>query len=98
MTTKKPNAEQVWKEFEDHLAPRLGLSTIDRVVYSHLLRHSRLEGKVRFQFSLSWLAGGTNLSRPSVRQAVRPLIAHRALRLVQRTKACHLPNVPSPTH
>jgi len=36
MPTKKPNAEQVWKQFEDHLAPRLGLCTIDRVVYSHL--------------------------------------------------------------
>ena len=97
MPTKKPNAEQVWKQFEDHLAPRLGLSTIDRVVYSHLVRHSRLEGKLRFQFSLSWLAGGTDLSRPSVREAVRRLIGHRVLRLVQRSKAGHVVEVRIPS-
>jgi 5-methylcytosine-specific restriction endonuclease McrA len=96
MPTKKPNAEQVWKQFEDHLAPRLGLCTIDRVVYSHLLRHSRLEGKLRLQFSLAWLARGTDLSRPSVREAVRRLIGHRVLRLVQRSKAGHVVEVRIP--
>ncbi len=97
MTTKKPNAERVWKEFEDHLAPRLGLSTTDRAVYSHLLRHSRLEGELRFQFSILWLARGTRLSHNAVRWAVRRLVAHGVLRLVERSKAGHLVEVRLPS-
>jgi|SRR5579859_2125142 len=94
--SRKANAEQVWKQFEDHLAPRLHLCTIDRVVYSHLVRHSRLEGKLRLEFPLSWLARGTNLSKISVREAVRRLIGHRVLRLVQRSKAGHVVEVRIP--
>lgn len=78
------NAALVWKQFEDLLAPQLGFCAIDRVVYSHLFRHSRLEGKRRFQFSLTWLANGVGLSRQSVRNAVRRLIARGVLHLVER--------------
>ncbi len=47
MKAKKPNAELVWKQLEDQLATRLRLSVIERTVYAYLLRHSRLEGKLR---------------------------------------------------
>ena len=97
MPTKKPNAEQVWKQFEDLLVPRLRLSTTDRAVYSHLLRHSRLEGELRFQFSILWLARGTRLSHNAVRWAVRRLVAHGVLRLVERSKAGHLVEVRLPS-
>jgi len=97
MPTKKPNAEHVWKQFEDHLAPRLGLSTTDRVVYSHLLRHSRLEGELRLQFSILCLARGTRLSHNAVRWAVRRLVAQGVLRLVERSKAGHLVEVRLPS-
>src|SRR5260370_18118533 len=90
MPTKKPNAEQVWKQFEDLLVPRLRLSTTDRVVYSHLVRHSRLEGELRLQFSILWLARGTRLSHNPVRWAVRRLVAQGVLRLVERSKAGHV--------
>ena len=56
MKSKKPNAELVWKQLEDQLARRLRLSVIDRTVYAHLLRHSRLEGKRRLRFSVMRLA------------------------------------------
>jgi len=93
---KKPNAELVWKQLEDQLAPRLRLSVIDRTVYSHLLRHSRLEGKLRLRFSLMWLARNIRLSTGPVRRAVRRLVAHGALRLIQRNKAGHVAEVRLP--
>src|SRR5258706_8615260 len=96
MKNKKPNAELVWKQLEDLLAPRLRLSVIDRTVYSHLLRHSRLEGKLRLRFSLMWLGRNIRLSTGPVREAVRRLVAQSALRLVQRSKTGHVGEVVLP--
>jgi hypothetical protein len=96
MKNKKPNAEQIWKQFEDIVVPRLRLSIVDRAVYSHLLRHSRLEGKVRLQFSIPWLARAARLTNNPVRNAVRRLVNHGALRLVERSKVGHLVEVRLP--
>src|SRR5215467_7316868 len=95
MKSKKPNAERVWKQFED-LAPRLRLSTTDRVVYSHLFRHSRLEGKLQLRFSIPWLAQGVGLSPKTVRWALRRLVARGAVRLVERSRAGHVVEVRLP--
>ena len=92
----KPNAELVWKQLEDQVVPRLRLSVIDRTVYSHLLRHSRLEGKLRLRFSLMWLGRNIHLSTGTVRDAVRRLVAHGALRMIQRSKAGHVVEVRLP--
>jgi 5-methylcytosine-specific restriction endonuclease McrA len=92
----KPNAELVWKQLEDQVVPRLRLSVIDRTVYSHLLRHSRLEGKLRLRFSLMWLGRNIHLSTGPVRDAVRRLVAHGALRMIQRSKAGHVVEVRLP--
>ncbi len=96
MKTKKPNAELLWKQLEDQLVPRLRLSVIDRTVYSHLLRHTRLEGKLRLHFSIMWLARNIRLSTGPVREGVRRLVAQGALRLVQRSKAGHVVEVRLP--
>src|SRR6266480_430252 len=95
MKIKKRNAELIWKQFEDLLVPRLRLSVIDRAVYSRLLRHSRMEGKLRLRFSIAWLARGARLSNNPARNAVRRLVDHDALRLVDRTKAGHVVEVRS---
>jgi hypothetical protein len=87
MKNKKPNAELVWKQLEDVLVPRLGLNLTERVVYAHLLRHSRLEGQRQLRFSIPWLARSVHLSDQPARQAVRSLAAKGALRLVDRTQA-----------
>jgi hypothetical protein len=84
MNNKKLDAVQVWKQMEDLLAPQLNFSLADRVIYSHLFRHSRLEGKLQLQFSISWLARGVGLSSKFTRDTVRRLIARGVLRLVER--------------
>ncbi len=96
MKNKKPNAEQIWKHLEDHLVPRLRLSLTERAIYSHLLRHSRLEGKLRLRFSILGLARHIRLSGGPTREAVRRLVTHGALRLVERSKAGHVVEVRLP--
>jgi HNH endonuclease len=89
MNNTKLNAAQVWKDFEDLLAPKLNFSVIDRAVYSHLLRHSRLVGKLRIRFSLSWLGPRIRLSPRTARESVRRLIVWGVLRLVERSCQAH---------
>jgi 5-methylcytosine-specific restriction endonuclease McrA len=96
MKNKTVNPGRVWKQFEDLLVPGLRLSLLDRAVYSHLFRHSRLEGKLRVRFSIPWLARGIRASAGPTRQSVRRLIEHGALRLVERTKAGHVVEVRLP--
>lgn len=96
MKNEKPNAEVVWKQVADVLVPRLRLSFVDRAIYFHLVRHSRLEGKARLHFSIYWLAGGTLVSSATAREAVRRLVAIGALRLIERTKAGHVVEVRLP--
>src|SRR5258707_2107528 len=96
MKNKKPNAELVWKQLEDVVVPRLRLSLIERTVYAHLLRHSRLEGKLRLRFSIRWLARNIRLSSGPVRQAVRRLVGPGAFRLGQRSQTGHVVGVRGP--
>jgi hypothetical protein len=92
----KPNAETVWKQLEDVVVPRLRLSVSERVVYYHLLRHSRLEGKVRYSFSIASLGRAISLSLGPVRKGVRRLAAQGAIRLIRRSKAGHVVEVRVP--
>src|SRR6266446_3626267 len=96
MKNKNLNAVQVWKQLEDLAVPRLHLSVFDRAVYSHLLRHSRLEGKLQLRFSILWLARGACLSGFAARKAVRSLVAKGVLRLAERSKAGHVVKVCLP--
>jgi 5-methylcytosine-specific restriction endonuclease McrA len=90
MKPKKLNPGLLWMQFEDVLAPRLGLTVFDRAVYSYLLRHSLVVGKLRLQFSVMSVAAKLGLSNGPVRQAVRRLDELGALRLLERSKTGHL--------
>jgi hypothetical protein len=96
MKSKNLNLKRVWKQFEDHLVPRLRLNIVDRAVWSHLFRHSRLEGKGRLRFSIAWLGRGARLCDGPVRAAVRRLVEKGALRLIERSKSGHVVEVPLP--
>jgi len=90
MPVKKLNAKLLWMQFEDVLAPRLGLTVWDRAVYSYLLRHSLVVGKLRLHFAVLSVARALGLSNGPVRQAVRRLDELGALRLLERSKTGHL--------
>src|SRR5713226_10600180 len=90
MKPKKLNPKLLWMQFEDVLAPRLGLSVKERAVYSYLLRHSLVVGKLRLQFAVMALARTLGLSIGPARQAVRRLDELGALRLLERSKTGHL--------
>jgi len=95
MKPKKIDGVEVWKDFED-LAARLGLNVIERAVYSYLLRHTRIEGKLRLHFSLPELARNVRISRGPVRDALHRLAGHGALRFIERSYSGHLVEVSLP--
>ena len=95
MKPNKLDAVEVWKEL-DELAPRLGLTVIDRIVYLHLLRLTHVEGKRRVRFSILGIAPHLGLSGGPVREAVRRLIDKGALRLIERSNIGHLVEVRLP--
>src|SRR5260370_11558883 len=86
MLNKKLNAKLLWMQFEDVLAPRLGLTVKERAVYSYLLRHSLVVGKLRLQFAVMSLARTLGLAIGAARQAVRRLDELGTLRVVKRRK------------
>ena len=90
MLNKKRNAKLLWMQFEDVLAPRLGLTVKERAVYSYLLRHSLVVGKLRLQFAVMSLARTLGLAIGAARQAVRRLDELGTLRVLKRCKTGHL--------
>jgi hypothetical protein len=96
MRHKVLDGVEVWKQFEDLLIPRLRLSVIERALYSHLLRHSRLEGKPRVRFSIPGLTRVAGLTRWMIRKGLRRLLAKGALRLAEKGKWGHTIEVRLP--
>ena len=89
MPNKKLNPKLLWMQFEDVLTPRLGLTVKERAVYSYLLRHSLVVGKLSLQFAVLALARTLGISVGPVRQAVRRLDELGALRVRKRDKSGH---------
>lgn len=96
MNNKNLDVAQVWKDLEDLLAPRLSLTSSDRVVYSHLFRHSRLEGKLQFPFTTPWLARGTGLCCQTARDSLRRLNAQGVVDVIERSHQGYVVRVRLP--
>jgi hypothetical protein len=93
---KKVNAEHVWKQVDDDVVPHLKLSVMDRAAYSYLLRHSRIEGKPRIRFAISWLAHGIRLCVRTTRSALHRLFDHGVLRPIECGQTGHVVHVRLP--
>lgn len=76
-------------QFEDAIAPCLGLTVKGRAVYCHLLRHSLVVGKPRIKFAVTALGRTLYVSIGAARQAVRRLDELGALRVLKRNKNGH---------
>jgi hypothetical protein len=96
MPNKTVDARLLWMQFEDVLAPRLGLTVKERAVYSYLLRHSLVVGKVRLQFAVISLARTLGVAVGAARQAVRRLDELGALRVLKRNKTGHFAEMRLP--
>jgi 5-methylcytosine-specific restriction endonuclease McrA len=96
MNPKKLKPGLLWMQFEDVLVPRLGLSVKERAVYSYLLRHSLVVGKVRLRFAVTALARTLGLAVGATRQAVRRLDELGALRVLKRNKSGHFAEMRLP--
>jgi 5-methylcytosine-specific restriction endonuclease McrA len=71
-------------------------AVIERAVFSHLLLHTRLEGKARLHFTLPELARKVRISRGPVRAALHRLASHGALRFIERSYSGHLVEIRLP--
>ena len=96
MKTQKPNAEFVWKQMEDQVVPRLQLGVIEHLIYCHLLRHTLLEGKRQFRFSIAWLGQNIRVCHTTARLAVLRLVELGVLRMIEFSKAGRLMEVRLP--
>ncbi|MGH9815942.1 MAG: HNH endonuclease, partial [Candidatus Acidiferrales bacterium] len=84
MPLKPPDAAQLWREVEEHLAPTFSLWSSDRVVIFYLLRASRLAGRRVILMPARTLARATLLSRSTIRTALRRLGARDIIRVLKR--------------
>ena len=86
----------VLKQCEDHLFPRMQLSTRERALYYHLLRHTYAEGKATALVALLPLAQALAVAESSAREDIRSLNEKGCIRIEDRSRQGHLVRVLLP--
>ena len=79
------NLVHIWRQMEDVLFPALRLSTHERALYVHLLRHSRLEGRRTVRVSRNDLARAIGLCASTSRHYLRVLARKQVVRFLDRS-------------
>ncbi len=82
--------QQLLRDIEDHLFPRLGLNAWEKSLYYYLLRHTRCEAKEQGLFSIESLAASTGISDWKVRDVVRSLERKGAAAIIDRSRKGHV--------
>lgn len=78
------------KNIEDHLIPKLQLDHVERALYYHLLRHTRLIGKEASLFGLYTLAESSGFSETTLRERIRILDEKGCVAIKERSAKGHL--------
>jgi len=73
------------QNIEDHLIPKLHLDHVERALYCHLLRHTRLIGKETALFGLHSLAESSGFSETTLRERIRILATKGCVVIQERS-------------
>ncbi len=84
---------QIYADVEDLLFPQLKVDPWERVVYYHLLRHTRLKRLTSGVFSIASLAKSLSISDFKIREVLRALHAKSCLKIEDRSRNGHLIHV-----
>ncbi|NIO07247.1 MAG: hypothetical protein GTO40_04325 [Deltaproteobacteria bacterium] len=82
--------DQVMKEVEDYLFPKMGLSHREKSLYYHLLLHTRFAGKDSDLFPLPQLSSALGIAERSVREGLRILHDKGCVRIEEMSSRGHL--------
>jgi len=84
------NWDQVMKEVEDYLFPKMGLSHREKSLYYHLLLHTRFASKDADLFTLPELSSALGIVERSIREGLRILDDKRCIRIEEISGRGHL--------
>jgi len=84
------NWDQVLKQMEDNLFPKMGLSHREKSLYYHLILHTRFAGKDTDLFALPELSGTLGIAERSIREGLRILHDKGCIRIEEMSRRGHL--------
>jgi len=90
------DAAQVWEDIEKYFVPHLGLGLVERLIYYHLIRKTRVAGRRVLTTAIGDIASAVRLNSTGVRIGVRRLAGRGALRILERGRDGHKLEVRTP--